>query len=226
VAAAAASDDRAARARSVPEGPVALVAPDGARVELVGGGFELRDAEGRLFVRYANGCAEIAPASGDLVLRAPAGSVRIDAAADVTIAAARDAIVEGARRSELRVSTPGGAFPASRVAVDARGATVAAPKVDVSTRAARLVASGADVVAERVRTSASSIETTAKKIDITAERVATRAKELVEDVVDLLETRAGRVRSLVRGAFSLRSRTTAMKSKDDTSIDGKRVLLG
>ncbi len=88
------------------------------------------------------------------------------------------------------------------------------------------MSAGADVIAQTIRTSATTIETRARKIDITAETVVRRAKEVLDHVSGLVETRAGRVRSFVTGAFSLRSKTTALKSEKDTSVDGRRVLLG
>ncbi len=211
-----------------------LVARDGSRAEVTARGFDVVDREGRLVVRYADGAAEIAPPVGDLVLRAPLGSVRIDAAADVSISAARDAIVEGARRSELRLSRGEAASAAhnpsddlsSRVSVDRKATTIVGPSVEVRSRAARLVAAKADVVAQAIRTSASSIDTVAKKIDVSAERVTTHAHDVVMLVTNLVETRARRMRTLIRETLSIRSRSTALRSKEDTSIDGRRVLLG
>ncbi len=88
------------------------------------------------------------------------------------------------------------------------------------------VASYFAVVATEVRTSAKTITSHARKIETTAERVALHAKELAQQIAGVLDTRAGRVRSLVSGAFSLRTKTVNMKSEQDTSIDGRRVLLG
>ena len=56
--------------------------------------------------------------------------------------------------------------------------------------------------------------------------VVTRAKSLVQNVSGLLESKLGRARTIVEGAFSLRSKSTSMKSQEDTSVDGRRVLLG
>ena len=171
-------------------------------------------------------------APNDLVLSAPSGSIRIDAALDVAIAAERDATLVGTRRAALRVDgaregeDPAPSDLASRVLVERKGVTVAGASVEAHAKRARLVSAGADVIAQVIRSSATTIETRARKIDVTAEQVVRRAKDVLDEISGLVETRAGRVRSLVRGAFSLKSKTTAMRSSEDTSVDGRRVLLG
>ncbi|MEZ4447261.1 MAG: DUF3540 domain-containing protein [Polyangiaceae bacterium] len=56
--------------------------------------------------------------------------------------------------------------------------------------------------------------------------VRERATHVVRDVEQTLQTSAKQVRTRVRGLFQLTSERTTLRSKDDTAIDGKRVLLG
>jgi hypothetical protein len=208
-----------------------LSLPDGGTARLVSGGLEVADAEGRIVVRYADGTAEIAPSSGDLRLSAPSGRVVIAAGLDVAIEAQRDVTVSAQRSAETRIAPRAAGEPAvddlaTRFRLDAKGATVAGASVEVRSRRARLTAGVVETIAREMRTNASLIETTATALETTAERIVTKAQSVAEDVSELLETRAGRVRSIVRGVFSLRSKTTTMKSKDDTAIDGRHVLLG
>jgi hypothetical protein len=205
--------------------PLVLVARDGASARLVDGAIELSDGEGRLLVRYADGTAEVAPVKGDLKLRAPHGRVSIEAGLDVAIASARDVEIRATRSAELRASS-GDSEVAPRVRIDAKGATVAGPTVEVRARRARTTAGVLEAIAREMVTKAQRIETSAKHHETHAERVVVVAKDVAHEIADLLETKVGRVRTLVRGVFSLRSRATTMKSKDDTSIDGRRVLLG
>jgi hypothetical protein len=199
---------------------------DGGRAEIIGGAIEFRDPQGRLLVRYDGGALELCPASGDLRLRAPAGRIEIEAATDLTLKAARDIGVTAARSARVEVSSAKITDLVSRLQLDIDGAKLTGAAIDLRAKVSKLVASRVDTIATDVRTSAKTIETTARKIETTAERITTKAKDVVEDVAGLLESRVGRVRSLVRGAFSLRSKTVAMKSEEDTSIDGRRVLLG
>jgi hypothetical protein len=205
--------------------PLAVTAPDGARVALVDGALELVDREGRLLVRYVDGVAEVSPVSGDLRLAAPRGEVRIEAGTDVVVSARRDVAILGDRTAELGAGARGIDLPSS-VRVEARGASITGSHVDVTSRATRVTSGEATLVARAARTSATKIETTATRIETTAEHVVVRAKTLVQDVTGLLESKLGRVRTLVKGSFTLRSKSTSMKSQEDTSVDGNRVLLG
>jgi len=204
---------------------LSLAAPDGARARLVDGALELADAEGRLLVRYVDGAAHIAPVTGDLRLAAPQGRIQIEAGTDVVIAARRDVTIAGDRKSEL-VAGPREIDLPSAVCVEARGTKITGSHVDVTARATRVTTGEATLVARAARASATRIEVAATRIETTAEQVVTRAKSLVQEVTGLFESKVGRARTLVKGAFSLRSKSTSMKSQEDTSVDGRRVLLG
>ena len=66
----------------------------------------------------------------------------------------------------------------------------------------------------------------AERMEISAERIVSKATDVYHDVAELWQTRAGRMRKLVKDTFALHARRTDMTSEEDTSIDGKRVLLG
>ena len=206
--------------------PRRLDLPDGGHAVAAANGLEVFDPAGRLLVRYRDGALELSPASGDLRLSAPNGKVRIEAGVDVEIAAARDVVVSGDRSAELAAARGAEVDVAPRVRVDAHGAKVTGPTVEVRAQRGRAFLARADLVATAVRTSATTIETTAKRLDTTAEKVTLRAKELSQEIAGLLQTRAARVRTLVRGAFTLHTKTVHMKSEEDTAVDGRRVLLG
>lgn len=166
----------------------ALVLDDGTRAVVHEKGLEIRDAAGRLLVRYADGAATIEAASGDLRLSAPQGRVTIDAAEDIVLEAGRDLRQKATR------------------------AVLAADEVEV--------------VARAIVTTAERIAETAGHVERTAHRLIERAHDAFRDVAELSQSRFGRVRTLVRDTYSLRAGRTTMVSKDDTSIDGKRILLG
>jgi phage baseplate assembly protein gpV len=66
----------------------------------------------------------------------------------------------------------------------------------------------------------------APRIRLEAEQLFEKTRESVREVSSLLLTRAGRMRSLVREGYNLMAHRTHIKSEKDTSIDGKRILLG
>ncbi len=62
--------------------------------------------------------------------------------------------------------------------------------------------------------------------ELRAERIVERARDVFRDVERLMETRARRARTIVDRLLELSARRTSIRSSEDTSIDGKRVLLG
>jgi hypothetical protein len=202
-----------------------IASPDGGRALLVGDSIEVRDPAGRMLVRYRDGALEIAPLSGDLRLAAPSGRVSIEGL-DVSLGATRDVVVSGGRSAAMTVMALGEEAGGASVRLDPTNARVAARNVELRGQTARTVVAKAEIVATTVRTTAVSIETHARTIQETAERVSLKAKELSHHVTGLFDSKLGRVRSLVKGAFSVRSKTVQMKASDDASVDGKRVLLG
>jgi hypothetical protein len=213
---------RAAPAATPP--PAARIdLPDGATAELRHGALELRDGEGRLLVRYADGAAEISAPAGDLRLCAPAGRVVVAAALDVAVEAGRDVTHRAGRRIDLGAARPG---DAPQVRIDPTSTEVRPGRLGVEAHSARVVVGQAAVVAHAIVTTADRIAVSAARYELLAEHLVERARDALREVADLCETRAGRARTLVRGLYALSSGRTAMTSTDDTSIDGSRILLG
>lgn len=203
-----------------------LAAPDGGRVERVGDALELRDPEGRLLVRYRDGALELSPARGDLVLSAPQGRVRIDAALDVAIEAGRDVALRGARAVELGVAGAEDDPLRTRLSLQGGAAKLASRALELRARKLGAIAASCELVATAMRASATNLEARAETIEASARDLKTRAISLVSEVAELWETRAGRARTTVTGRYELETKRTTLRSEDDTSIDGKRVLLG
>lgn len=205
--------------------PETHVLPDGARVEIDDGRVDLRDARGRLFVRYEDGHAEIAAPSGDLHLCAPEGRVVIESALDVALRSGRDVRIETARRFEVAaVVAPSGS--ATTFSLDAKRAVLRAAHVEVTSKSARLATSRAAVLARTIAVTAESLAQTVVKYELNAERLVERTKDSFRDASDLAQTRAGRLRTIVKDILSMHARRSVLVSTDETSIDGKKVLLG
>lgn len=159
--------------------------------------------------RYVVGVLHTAP-SGE-VRTASGASARVDGDA-VTV---RDA--EG--RTVLRYDAATGALTLEAEAGDVR---VAAPN-------GRVVLEARDAVtlrAERLEGNVREAVWTAGRWELRAVRIAERAEQVVRDVEGLLTTRAERARTIVRGAYDLVAGRTKIASREDTVVDGKRVLLG
>jgi len=83
-----------------------------------------------------------------------------------------------------------------------------------------------EVNAERLGVRAAELATLVGKWELRAQRLVEQVVDAYRDVDGLLQTRAGRMRTLVEGAYRLLSERTDIISREDSVIDGKRVLLG
>lgn len=118
---------------------------------------------------------------------------------------------------DLTLSAPGG-----RVAIRSAEDIVLEAAGELRQSAGRRLTLSAGAIV----TSADSIVETASRVERTAERLIERARDVFRDVTELSQSRIGRVRAIIRDSYSLTSNRTTMTSKEDTSIDGKRILLG
>lgn len=212
-----------ARARHAARSPSALALPDGGTAELRGEALEIRDREGRLMVRYADGFAEISAPRGDLRLSAPEGRVVVQAGLDVAVEAGRDVAHRAGRRFEVSAAAKG---DDPQLRIDHAGAEIKAERLEVSAASSRAVIGRVSLIAHAIATTADKVAVTAGDYEVMAERVVERARESLREIAGLAEERVGRVRALVQGVYSLSSRRTVLVSSDDTSIDGSRIQLG
>lgn len=153
--------------------------------------------------------------------------------------------VKAKARLSLVTTTSGASAAVDRDSItvrDVEGEIVL--RYDAATRELRIVNERGNVVlhaAGNLRLSADGeIEIAAKSLqakldeakwhvgvwELTSERVFEKATDAYHEVSGLLRTRAGRLRTLVRGAVQLFGKRTEIVSEEDTVIDGERVLLG
>jgi hypothetical protein len=103
----------------------------------------------------------------------------------------------------------------------------------LTTPTLEITAADASAHATRASVNADSITVTAKEHTSLVGKWELRAQRVVEHVIDVYrevdgldQTRAGRVRTIVKGVFRVLAGRSEVVSKDDNVIDGKRVLLG
>jgi hypothetical protein len=159
----------------------------------------------------AGDALEVRDGAGRLLARFKDGAAEIETEGDLSLTARGHLRLRSER--EVTVEAP------VRIALDS-------DRLELRARHAELAAARADAVVGSLSTTARRIATNAERIELTAERIVERAHSVLHEVQDVLEQRAGKVRTLVARAWSLRSQRTRMRSEDDTTIEGKKILLG
>ncbi|EYF07311.1 DUF3540 domain-containing protein [Chondromyces apiculatus] len=203
--------------------PPALTLPGGGSASLEGEALAIRDAAGRLLVRFAEGAAEIAAPDGDLTLAAPLGRVVVRAGLDLELTTEGTLVQRAGHRVEVRA---GDDATTPQLRIDAATTAIEATRVEVRADAAQLTTGQATVVARRVATTAAEIVETVERLEVNATRLVERTRDTFREASGLLQTRAGRARTLIEDAYALWSRRTTLASREETSIDGSKVLLG
>ena len=193
---------------------------DGASATVEGDGIALRDREGRLLIRYEPGKAVLAVPDGDLDSPAPNGRVVIKSGLDVSVEAARDVQQRAGRRVEL------GCGEEPQVRAERKAVSVRSERLEVESKSARAVVGQVALIARSVATTANVLAQSVDRYELTADRIVERSRDVFRDVADLCQSRVGRARTLVSDVYSVFSRRAVMVSEDETSIDGKKILLG
>ena len=218
-------------------GSVATLHPATSRLPLPGGGHAaLEAAEGSTVLRvYSRDTlvieydpethrTRVMPEAGDLELAAPAGNLALCAQGRVTIEGGAVA-VRSRSEIDLAVADTAGAS-GSALALNRATARLTAPTLEVAARQASLHVeetryAGRDLVAK-----VASIRLVAGHVETLARTVVERTRNLYRAVEDLLETRAGRVRSLVDGTYHLKARDAVVRAERDVDVDGEKIRLG
>ncbi len=139
------------------------------------------------------------------------GETRVHAEGDLSF--------EAGKRVRFRAGTD--------IVLEANEATrVTSPTVEITASDASAHSTRASVNADTVSVVAREQTSLVGRWELRAQRVVEHVLDVYREVEGLDQTRAGRVRTLVKGVFRVLAGRSEVVSKDDNVIDGKRVLLG
>jgi hypothetical protein len=176
--------------------PPRIDTPAGASATTEGDTIVVRDPRGAIVVTYD-------AVSGSATIAAPEGDLRLRAAGKVVVEAGT--VLELSARAKTRIQSV---------------------ELELCTDLTQLRTKALSVVSGALEGSALNVALRLGRVQLTAESIRERARDVYRDVEGVIETRAGRLRTLVRGATQVRSGSTSIVSEEDTFIDGSRVLLG
>jgi len=113
----------------------------------------------------------------------------------------------------------------TNVEIRARRMHLESEDVDVTARKASVRVGDATILADAIRTTADEVASHVGRWELRAKRLVEHASVAVRDH-RVLHTTVDRMRVLARDAIQLLAKRTSIVSEEDTTIDGKRVLLG
>jgi hypothetical protein len=179
---------------------------------------DLEDADGPVSgITSIAGLREPAPPSGSLELSDGAVASVVDGALELRDRGGRLLVRYSDGNAEI--AAPSGDLVLS----SPTGRVVVRSALDVEVDAGRDVVQRAG---RKLELSAEGIALTAQKYELAATRIFEKSRDTFRSVADLCDTRVGRARTLVASLFTLKAQRTVMASKEETSIDGRKILLG
>ena len=84
----------------------------------------------------------------------------------------------------------------------------------------------ATIVSRRLETIAQTLIERTERLEIHAGKLVERTRNSYRVTQELWQQRVGRVRTLVAKSYDLITERTSLLSRQETSVDGKRILLG
>ncbi len=173
---------------------------------------QVRNDADELLFEYdpEGGSARLVLPEGSLDLVTPGGDLNLAAGGAVRI---RGETVDLAARSAVRLRV-------LDVATKVLGA------LTLGTKGTRLRTNRVSVEAEHSDTRVRTQRIRAERIDTEAEKVTERFGTLLQTVKGVIQTRAGRLRTLVSGSWHSRAQRADLRSRETFKVDGERIHLG
>ncbi len=195
-----------------------MTTSSGASALVDGDRIEVRDPKGRLLFDYdaVTGRGSLTMPAGDLALHAPQGNIDIIAGGAVRCRGAEGvSIGAGEDKQGSSLLTIG----KEKLAFAARAMSFSAERAD-------MLFAEAKVHGVRLSATVEHAQMVFDRVETVAVSVVQRAKRVIRHVEGLEQLTAGRLRTLVSGAYSVKAQHASLEAEDDVKIDGKRVNLG
>ena len=160
---------------------------------------------------------------GDLHFNAPAGSVNISSGHDIKLQCPGDIVIEGENNVKLYSGTPSIKNAAlnlgcQRVKLSGEKIEIQAGEGDFSIIKTRWRSRRLAAKIDRARFNFT-------YLDVLAETMRQSATNLFQNIEDLFQVNAGRMRMFVYGLFNLRGKRTYLKAEKDMKLKGEKIHL-
>lgn len=206
------------REDAVPASGRRLTTLSGASALVKDDSIQVRDPGGRLIFEYdaETGRGSLTMPSGNLALHAPHGDIELVAGGAVRCRGSEGVAIEA---GDGKQGQPALRMGNESIALGAR-------RVELSAERAEVLFADADYHGVSLAATVGQARVVLDRLEQVAVNVVQRAKRIVRHVEGLEQLTAGRVRTLVKGAYSLKGEHTSIQAEDEVKIDGKRVHLG
>ncbi len=179
---------------------------------------EVRDSDGQIVFEYCpeSGAGILSVPDGDLRLHAPNGNIDLLSGKGIRCQGETVALAGIGRDAATSASLDLGRGVAELLSGEIK---VTAGRADVLVRESTYRGELLTVTVKRAKQ-------VFEKLETVATRILERATDVYTHVENLQQVKAGRMRTLVKGACHIKGGRTSIRADDDVKIGGRRIHLG
>ena len=179
---------------------------------------EVRDKRGDLIFEYDpdQDCSRVLVNTSDLEVNAPEGDIRFSAGGRIQM---------NGSKLELGASSTSG-MGRSRLNLGPYSTRLQSMNLDVQTGKGKFDVTEADYSGKRLVSRVSRARLEWGRLESFVDALIQKARTSFTTVEELSQTKAGRMRTLVAGAFRMTAERAKLKTKKSFDIDGERINLG
>ncbi len=212
------------------QSPPTLRARDGSYVVLddseKGTFFQIYSKEGELLVEHDAEAAQtrIHAGAGDIEVSAPGGSMAFQAAEALSFRGETISLQAG-QRLDASVQDRAGRT-ASSLSLAEHRASVHTSDLQCTTGRAGLLVDELKITGRKILGNIVQATIRADRLEARAQSIVSKAKNIFQSVENLTQLKTGRLKTLIRSTYHLKSKNTIMKSEDDFKVKADRINLG
>ena len=210
--------------------PAKLRARDGSYVVLAeteeGTSFQVYSKEDDLLIEHdtERKTTKVCAGAGDIEISASGGSMTFEAAEALAFRGETISL-QGRRRIDAGVRDQSGRR-ASTLSLAEHGASLQGAHLRLTAGRAGLFIDELKVTGRKILGNIVQATITADRLETRAQSVVSKTRNFFQAVENLAQLKAGRMKTLVRATYHLKTKTSVLKSDDDFKVKADRINLG
>lgn len=161
---------------------------------------------------------------GDLSLNALHGNIDLVSGKNIRCSSLGNIMLESATAAQIRVAPK--EDKQSAISLSDKGIVLSSDRIGVNAQEAKFQIKKGLYEGQSFKSVLDHSKLMVGKLETVASRILERAKNVYRTVDELQQTKANRVRTLVDGAYQLKSETSYIESKKSVKIDAEKIHLG
>ncbi len=192
-----------------------------------GPAIRLRARDGTPVLEYLpeQGRVRLLAGSGDIDIVAQAGNIRMHAERELQISAQQVAVL-GQERIQARVTGHTPREAASELTMDQYGVRGKTPQTEWLSHGIKARFHAADLVGHRLFSSIEFVRTASSRVEHTIQTLMENTVDVFRDTSRLIQTRAGRLRTVVAETVHLKAKRVIHKAEGDYKVRADKIHLG